>query len=225
MTAVLELADVTFRRDGKQIIDGISLTVQEGEHWALLGPNGAGKSTLLGFCAAVTFPTSGSVRILGEQMGRVDLSRLRHSIGHVNPRHRLQYPLTVREVVLTGITACDTAATLVGCRSALPVAIAPMSYQRAVHPEGEIGMARAAKEAGCQVPGRLLIAGGVDSVHAREGDPPVTALDLHPDRQAEMAVEMLLARLGDGEVEAPRHIPATLRVRASTGGGSDPDGG
>jgi len=105
VTPVLELADVTFRRDGKQIIDGISLTVQEGEHWALLGPNGAGKSTLLGFCAAVTFPTSGTVRILGEQMGRVDLARLRHSIGHVNPRHRLQYPLTVREVVLTGISA------------------------------------------------------------------------------------------------------------------------
>ena len=105
MTPVLELADVTFRRDGKQIIDGISLTVQEGEHWALLGPNGAGKSTLLGFCAAVMFPTSGTVRILCEQMGRVDLARLRHSIGHVNPQHRLQYPLTVREVVLTGITA------------------------------------------------------------------------------------------------------------------------
>src|SRR3954462_486648 len=105
MTVVLELADVTFRRDGKQIIDGISLTVAEGEHWALLGPNGAGKSTLLGFCAAVTFPTSGTVRILGEQMGRVDLARLRHSIGHVNPRHRLQYSLTVRDVVLTGITA------------------------------------------------------------------------------------------------------------------------
>ena len=105
MAAVLDLAEVTFRRDGKQIIDGISLTVYEGEHWALLGPDGAGKSTLLGFCAAVTFPSSGTVRVLGEQMGRVDLARLRHRIGHVNPRHRLQYSLTVREVVLTGITA------------------------------------------------------------------------------------------------------------------------
>ena len=105
MTAVLELSDVTFRRNGTRIIDGISLTVGAGEHWALLGPNGAGKSTLLGFCAAVLFPTSGTVRILGEQMGRVDLSRLRHSIGHVNPRHQLQYSLTVREVVMTGITA------------------------------------------------------------------------------------------------------------------------
>lgn len=105
MTPVLELADVTFRRDGKQIIDGISLTVEPGDHWALLGPNGAGKSTLLGFCAAVTFPTTGTVRVLGQQMGRVDLAAVRRHIGHVNPRHRLQSPLTVREVVLTGITA------------------------------------------------------------------------------------------------------------------------
>ena len=79
MTEVLALRDVTFRRTGKQIIDGISLTVHAGEHWALLGPNGAGKSTLLGFCAAVTFPTSGTVHILGEQMGRVDLATLRRS--------------------------------------------------------------------------------------------------------------------------------------------------
>ncbi|MCV7433901.1 ABC transporter ATP-binding protein [Mycolicibacterium bacteremicum] len=111
MTPVLEIIDVTFRRDGKQIIDGISLTVHSGEHWALLGPNGAGKSTLLGFCAAVTFPSSGTVKILGAQMGKTDLTVLRRSIGHVNPRHRLQYPLTVREVVLTGFTATiDTAA-------------------------------------------------------------------------------------------------------------------
>ncbi|WP_280344650.1 ABC transporter ATP-binding protein [Nocardia neocaledoniensis] len=102
--AVIELDEVSFRREGKKIIDGISLTVRAGEHWALLGPNGAGKSTLLGFCGAVTFPTTGTVRVLGEQFGRVELARLRRSIGHVNPRHPLRSPLTVREVVLTGIT-------------------------------------------------------------------------------------------------------------------------
>lgn len=101
---VLELTDVTFRRDGNPIIDGISLSVRAGEHWALLGPNGAGKSTLLGFCGALTHPTSGTVRILGEQLGRVELQKLRRSIGHVNPRHPLRSPLTVREVVLTGLT-------------------------------------------------------------------------------------------------------------------------
>jgi 4-hydroxymandelate oxidase len=50
--------------------------------------------------------------------------------------------------VLAGITACDPGTMLAGCRSALPMAIAPMSYQRLIHPEGEIGLARAAREAG-----------------------------------------------------------------------------
>ena len=50
--------------------------------------------------------------------------------------------------VLAGITACEPGTMLVGCRSALPVAIAPMSYQRLIHPEGEIGLAWAAREAG-----------------------------------------------------------------------------
>ncbi|WP_328395412.1 ABC transporter ATP-binding protein [Nocardia sp. NBC_00416] len=103
-TPVLELTDVTFRRDGNQIIDGISLTVRAGEHWALLGPNGAGKSTLLGFCGAVTHPSSGTVHVLGEQLGHVELQKLRRSIGHVDPRHPLRYPLPVRDVVLTGLT-------------------------------------------------------------------------------------------------------------------------
>jgi len=102
--AVLELREVTYRRDGKEIIRGVSCTVNRGERWALLGPNGAGKSTLLGFCGAVTHPTSGTVHVLGSQLGRVELQALRRMIGHVNPRHPLRSPLTVRDIVLTGLT-------------------------------------------------------------------------------------------------------------------------
>lgn len=102
--AVLELHDVTFRRNGTHILDGIDLTVRAGEHWALLGPNGAGKSTVLGFCGALSFPTSGTVDVLGRRLGRVNLQELRRHIGHVNPRHPVRSPLTVTEVVLTGVT-------------------------------------------------------------------------------------------------------------------------
>jgi iron complex transport system ATP-binding protein len=101
---VLELTDVTYRRDGSEIIRGVSFTVRAGEHWAMIGPNGAGKSTLLGFCGAVTHPTSGTVRVLGEQLGRVELQALRRAIGHVNPRHPLRSALPVRDIVLTGLT-------------------------------------------------------------------------------------------------------------------------
>jgi iron complex transport system ATP-binding protein len=104
VTPILELHEVTFRRDGNRILDGIDLTVRAGEHWALLGPNGAGKSTVLGFCGALSFPTSGTVDVLGRRLGRVELQELRRHIGHVNPRHPVRSPLTVTEVVLTGIT-------------------------------------------------------------------------------------------------------------------------
>jgi iron complex transport system ATP-binding protein len=101
---VLELRDVTYRRDGNEIIRGVSFTVNRGERWAMLGPNGAGKSTILGFCGAVSHPTSGTVHVLGSQLGRVELQALRRMIGHVNPRHPLRSPLTVRDIVLTGLT-------------------------------------------------------------------------------------------------------------------------
>jgi DNA-binding LacI/PurR family transcriptional regulator len=79
------------------------------------------------------------------------------------------------------------------------------------------GALRAASEAGRSVPGDLMIASGVDSVHAREGHPPVTAWDLHPERQAEEAVEMLLSRIAGDAQPGPRFVTATPHLRASTG--------
>ncbi|MBM9468495.1 ABC transporter ATP-binding protein [Nakamurella leprariae] len=100
----LALDDVTFRRGDQTIIPGLSVTVRRGEHWALLGPNGAGKSTLMSLVGAVAHPSSGTVRILDSQIGRVELQALRRRIGHVNPRHPLRSPLTVQDVVLSGLT-------------------------------------------------------------------------------------------------------------------------
>lgn len=109
-TEVLALDGVTFRRNGREILHGIDLTVHAGEHWALLGPNGAGKTTIVGFCAAQTHPTTGTVDVLGRRLGRVDMQELRRHIGHVNPRHPLRSPLSALEVVLTGFTGTiDTA--------------------------------------------------------------------------------------------------------------------
>ncbi|WP_442809717.1 ABC transporter ATP-binding protein [Streptomyces sp. NBC_01335] len=101
---VIHADEVAVVRDGRAILDTVSLTVRQGEHWALLGANGAGKSTLLGLLGAVTHPTRGTVQVLGRTLGRVDLRELRTLLGHVNPRHPLQSSLTVRQVALTGLT-------------------------------------------------------------------------------------------------------------------------
>ncbi|MFE5285703.1 ATP-binding cassette domain-containing protein, partial [Nocardia sp. NPDC056611] len=101
---VLNVNDVTVVRSGNPILQGVSLTVRAGEHWALLGPNGAGKTTLLRMLGAFEHPTGGTVEVLGRRLGRVDMRALRAEIGHVDPRHVPSGDLTVREVVLTGAT-------------------------------------------------------------------------------------------------------------------------
>ena len=101
---VLRLTDIDFVRDTRLILSGVNMSADVGEHWALLGPNGAGKTTLLAMCGAELHPTRGTVRVLDQQLGRVDVRDLRQLIGHVNPRHMVISPLTVSDVVLTGAT-------------------------------------------------------------------------------------------------------------------------
>ncbi|MFC7374471.1 ABC transporter ATP-binding protein [Brachybacterium sp. GCM10030267] len=79
--AAASLTDVVVRRSGHNILDSLSLDIAEGERWAVLGPNGAGKSTLILLLAARMHPTSGTVRIIGEQLGKVDIFELRPMIG------------------------------------------------------------------------------------------------------------------------------------------------
>ncbi len=78
------------------------------------------------------------------------------------------------------------------------------------------GVLRAAQSVGRAIPDELLLAAGVDGVQAREGDPPVTALELHPERQAAEAVDMLLGRVAGTASPAARFIAATPMFRAST---------
>ncbi|MGW0569566.1 ABC transporter ATP-binding protein [Streptomyces tauricus] len=103
-TPVLHAHDVDFVRDGNPILREVSLTVRPGEHGALPGANGAGKTTPLSLLGALAHPTRGTVQVLGHELGRVDMRELRSYVGHVDPRHPLRSPLTVREVVLTGLT-------------------------------------------------------------------------------------------------------------------------
>ena len=103
MAAVLELVDVTVRRGDSVLLDRVSWTVEEDERWVVLGPNGAGKTTLLQIASAQLFPTQGSVEVLEERLGAVDVFELRPRIGLTSaalaeriPRHE-----TVHDVVVS----------------------------------------------------------------------------------------------------------------------------
>jgi iron complex transport system ATP-binding protein len=47
MSPVLQLCDATLIRGGVRVLDGLSMTIDPGEHTAIVGPNGAGKTSLI----------------------------------------------------------------------------------------------------------------------------------------------------------------------------------
>ncbi len=105
VTSTVLFADrVDLVRGGRYLLSDATMRVDEGEHWVLLGANGAGKSTLLSLLGAIVHPTHGAVHVLGHRLGRVDMRELRTHIGHVDPRLRIDAPLTLFQVVLTGLT-------------------------------------------------------------------------------------------------------------------------
>jgi iron complex transport system ATP-binding protein len=78
---VLKLRGVSVRRETSLLLRNVDWTAHEDERWILIGPNGAGKTTLLQVAATLLHPTEGTVEVLGERLGDVDVFELRPRIG------------------------------------------------------------------------------------------------------------------------------------------------
>ncbi|QMV44593.1 ABC transporter ATP-binding protein [Cohnella cholangitidis] len=104
---MIHLQGLTFRRGEREILRGVDLTVNPGEHWTLLGRNGCGKSTILEMITGYLFPTSGKIDVLGHRYGQVDVREVRKQIGYISPslieKMTLRDPLW--EIVASGAFA------------------------------------------------------------------------------------------------------------------------
>jgi len=100
---VLRLRGVEVRRDSAVLLRNVDWTAHGDERWILIGPNGAGKTTLLQIAATMTFASQGTVEILGEKMGEVDIFDLRPRIGLTSSSVAEQVPPAekVIDLVLT----------------------------------------------------------------------------------------------------------------------------
>jgi iron complex transport system ATP-binding protein len=101
--AVITVERASVVRGGGHLVRDISWQVELDERWVILGPNGAGKTTLLNLAGGRMHPTRGSVHVLGERLGRVDLVELRTRIGLASAALADTVPPgeRVRDVVLT----------------------------------------------------------------------------------------------------------------------------
>jgi osmoprotectant transport system ATP-binding protein len=78
----LALSGVSKRRDGKPVLDDVSLSVPEGAFVALVGPSGSGKTTLLKTINRLVAPDAGSVRLAGADVRATAPAELRRRIGY-----------------------------------------------------------------------------------------------------------------------------------------------
>jgi iron complex transport system ATP-binding protein len=104
LSPVIAFEDVSVRREGVAVLDGVNWVVQPGERWVVLGPNGSGKTTLLTLAGARLWPSAGAVEILGSRLGRVDVRTLRPRIALVSGSvtRQLRPELAARDVVVSG---------------------------------------------------------------------------------------------------------------------------
>jgi putative ABC transport system ATP-binding protein len=106
MSELIRLTDITKVYQGgvTGALNGVSLTVEQGEFTAVMGPSGSGKSTLLNLIAGLDRPTSGGVVVAGAdlaRMGETALARFRRDrIGFVFQFFHLLPNLTALENVL-----------------------------------------------------------------------------------------------------------------------------
>ena len=81
---VLSLKDVSFSyRPGREVLKGVSLSVERGEQVALIGANGVGKSTLLKLFVGLLEPHTGCVEVCGMTVERKNLASVRRAAGYV----------------------------------------------------------------------------------------------------------------------------------------------
>lgn len=88
-------------------LDGVTLSVEEGEFVAIVGTSGSGKSTLLNMMGGLDVPTSGSVRVKGRELAKLGEEQLtifrRRSIGFVFQNYNLVPVLNVYENIVLPI--------------------------------------------------------------------------------------------------------------------------
>lgn len=100
-TPILRAEQLVYRVGSKRIIDGVSLTLNEGEVLAIVGPSGSGKSSLLRLLNRLDEPTSGTVYLRGVDYRKLDPRELRRRVALVMQRPYL-LPGTVADNIRYG---------------------------------------------------------------------------------------------------------------------------
>lgn len=99
-----EFKNVAFKYNnaGNNVLNGLNLTVKQGETIALVGESGAGKSTILNLVIGFNFATEGQVFVDGVDMSRIDLRTYRRHLAVV-PQTSILFSGSIRDNITYGL--------------------------------------------------------------------------------------------------------------------------
>lgn len=99
---LIALQHVSLEREGRQILNDVSMDVHAGDFIAITGPNGGGKTTLLRIMLRLLKPDSGNVIYYNEKGDRL-------RVGYLPQKNMIDshFPITVREVVSSGLLGVE----------------------------------------------------------------------------------------------------------------------
>ena len=103
---IYEIDNLTFSYPGseRKVLDGVSLSLKEGEILCILGPNGAGKTTLLNCMAGLLKPDSGKITLCGRPLAEMKEKEIARLVGYVPQLHTPAFDYRVLDFVLMGRT-------------------------------------------------------------------------------------------------------------------------
>lgn len=105
MNEIINMKNISWRREGKNILSTINWQVKHGEHWAIIGLNGAGKTSLLNMVNGYIWPTTGEVSVLGKKFGETNIYQMRTEIGWVSSslEQRMNGRYLAEDIVVSGV--------------------------------------------------------------------------------------------------------------------------
>lgn len=99
---MIEVKNLTKRYGSKNVVDDVSLTIEEGKITSFIGPNGAGKSTVLSMMSRLLKRDAGEVIIDGKDVLEWDNKELAKKVSILKQANNINIKLTIRELVSFG---------------------------------------------------------------------------------------------------------------------------
>lgn len=100
---LLRTDDLSWRVAGREILQGVSFAIQQGQFVGLLGPNGSGKSSLLRCIYKFLKPTTGSIFFDGRALTQISNKEYAQQVAVVLQHTPQQFHLAVKDIVALGL--------------------------------------------------------------------------------------------------------------------------